>query len=589
MAWTDFSELDANNRIAVEVRWRELGPVFFIPLIVFCLLTPHIVDWLNPPTGDEPFYLTTAISLIQDHDLDETNQYLNHDYWQFYPTCLTVINTPQWGSSSSTGHATDNTPGVSAPGIPCLNLGNFQYLPPHTSQGVLRPGQYTKHGVGLSFLIAPAYVIGGRIGTVFFMNFLAALLGVNLFLLAYETTRRRRIAWLVWATLLFSVPFLSYAFLIFPATPAALCLVYAWRRLRLASQARIWARENNVLVPVVNNALQLALVAVCIGFLPWLHSVYLSLALPLVLYMWLGGRDVWRNSWRWLRLGHFTFGFIAEDISLIGFAVSFAILTFFGGLFLLFYLYYYGTPLPNTQDHAGFTPLTWLWDGILGFLFDQKYGLLMYAPYYLLALAGISLLWFKPTNQAYTASRHSDLGWLALVAGPYFLIMSDYNQWWGEWCPPARYLMPILPLLALPFALALDEMRSWLARGFYSLAAVWSFAAAILVMYNPHLEFDWQSSNPAKILLFLQQNVPFLHEQNVGAWFPAYVTPIQPAAGIGFWLAPLLWAIGALGLAVAMVWQTLHQRSSLCNVWWGRHNLDTPTDLAITQLSEHRH
>ncbi|GIW04201.1 MAG: hypothetical protein KatS3mg059_0821 [Thermomicrobiales bacterium] len=40
---------------------------------------------LNPLTGDEPFYVMTAISLVEDGDLDETNNYANRDYERFYP------------------------------------------------------------------------------------------------------------------------------------------------------------------------------------------------------------------------------------------------------------------------------------------------------------------------------------------------------------------------------------------------------------------------------------------------------------------------------------------------------------------------
>jgi hypothetical protein len=348
--------------------------------------------------------------------------------------------------------------------------------------------------------------------------------------------------------------------LIFPAVPAALCVIYAWRRLRLAAQARIWARQHQQDTPVVNNAARLALVALCIGFLPWLHSVYLSLSLPLVLYMLLGGRDFLAGLGRWRRQ-RFTFSILAADISLVAFTCAFIVLTVFGGLFLLYYIYYYGTPLPNTQDHAGFAPLTFVWDGLLGLFFDQKYGLLIYAPFYLIALAGIVLLFFKPLDVAKSSSRRSDLSWFGLVALPNFLIMADYNQWWGEWCPPARYLVPILPLLAFPFATALQEMRGWLLRSFYGVALGWSLAVAGLVMYNPHLEYHWQDTHAAKILQFLQSTIPFLQSQNLGAWFPSYVTPLEPSSGLGFWLAPLLWFLGAVGIAWALVWQSVTMRN----------------------------
>ena len=98
-----------------------------------------------------------------------------------------------------------NVPGIYAPGVrpdcPGINLPSelLETLPPHFSKDTIRPGSYTKHGLGLSFLIAPAYALGKRPLVVVLVAALAALLGVNLWLLAFETTGHRRVAWLVWA------------------------------------------------------------------------------------------------------------------------------------------------------------------------------------------------------------------------------------------------------------------------------------------------------------------------------------------------------------------------------------------------------
>lgn len=568
------AQADEKEFPQAKVKWYELLLAFFVPLLVFGLLSPHILQWLNPPTGDEPYYLVTAISLIQDHDIDESNQYQNHAYWDFYPTCAEVQSIPDFGSSSKSNGSTANTPGILAPGIPCPDFGNFQYLAPHTSKDVIRPGLYTKHGLGVSFLIAPAYWLGQRPATMYFMNFLAALLSLNLFLLAYETCRKRWISWLVWACMTFTAPLLSYAFLIFPATPAALFTIYAWRRCRLAAQARIWARENHTFAPTVNNVWRVALIALCLGILPWLHSVYLSIAFPLGFYFLLGGRDLIGNTWRWLHK-RYSFPIIPDDISILAFTVFLIIVAFFGGLFITYYVYYYGTPLPNTQDHAGFASITDIWNGMLGLLFDQKYGLLIYSPLYLIPLAGIALLFFKTGNAAETRRRRADLVWLLIAMLPNFLIMADYNQWWGEWCPPARYLVPFLPLLAMPFSFAFDQMQTWVLRVFFGIAAIWAAGVAVAFMYNPHLQYHWEDHFPARLILWLQQNIPFLHGQNISAWFPSYVMSLEPSGGIGTWLAPLLWVAGAVVLAIAMVWRTLYLRGN-------KHRYQRQTEISFS-------
>ncbi|MCS7255360.1 MAG: hypothetical protein NZ562_01920, partial [Thermomicrobium sp.] len=40
---------------------------------------------LEPLTGDEPYYVITALSLLEDGDLDETNQYAERVWLRFYP------------------------------------------------------------------------------------------------------------------------------------------------------------------------------------------------------------------------------------------------------------------------------------------------------------------------------------------------------------------------------------------------------------------------------------------------------------------------------------------------------------------------
>ncbi|HEV2124517.1 MAG TPA: hypothetical protein VGW38_17320, partial [Chloroflexota bacterium] len=46
-------------------------------------------------TGDEPHYLTIATSLLRDGDLDIYNNYLNKDYFVFYPHHLGDPRDPE--------------------------------------------------------------------------------------------------------------------------------------------------------------------------------------------------------------------------------------------------------------------------------------------------------------------------------------------------------------------------------------------------------------------------------------------------------------------------------------------------------------
>src|SRR5205814_1665510 len=69
-----------------EMRFREPFVVFLVTLAVLLFFTQRVVAYLTPTTGDEPFYLMTAISILQDGDLNECNNYAEHDEAQLYPS-----------------------------------------------------------------------------------------------------------------------------------------------------------------------------------------------------------------------------------------------------------------------------------------------------------------------------------------------------------------------------------------------------------------------------------------------------------------------------------------------------------------------
>ncbi|NWJ47878.1 MAG: hypothetical protein HXX08_18650 [Chloroflexi bacterium] len=532
--------------VSDKPRWTELALVFSVAWLFFVALTPHIIQWLNPVTGDEPFYLMTAQSLLADHDIDETNNYNRHDYWKFSPSCDEIMH-PGWAASLY-------VPGVLAPGLRiCLPPYDeiSVDLTPHFSSQTIRSGNYTKHGLGLSVLILPAYALGNifgiRLVVALFMTALAALLGLNLWMLAWETTGKRSVAWAVWVLLTFSLPLFGYAFLIFPAIPAALCVIYAFRRIRLAAQA-----EDKR----ANNAIQAFMIGLCLGFLPWLHSLYITFTLSLATYWLLGG------AWRFRAEKKRLVAYLRHRDKVWGLAESALLLLpvlVLGGLLATYYLYYFGKLLPNEQDHAGFVEWVNVGTGVLGLFLDQKWGLLFYAPIYLLALSGLALLVLPTTKQLISRRNRQDFIWLAIVILPYFSYIARYKQWWGEWCPPARYLTPFLPLLALPLGLTLESLwRNWRGRALVSFVANWSFLVSLAFAINPKLFYHWQDNQPAKLLLFLQDNIAFLHSANIASWFPSYVTVLEPAHGLDNTPIQAIWVLIFTLVGIGAAYLSVH-------------------------------
>ena len=95
-------------------------------------------------------------------------------------------------------------------------------------------------------------------------------------------------------------------------------------------------------------------------------------------------------------------------------------------------------PYANEEGSASFIP-----GGLTGLFFDQRFGLLAYAPVLLVAFAGLGAMLMD--------RRWRRLGFeLLFVLVPYLLAVTHFAMWWGGRSAPARFFVPMLPLLAIP-------------------------------------------------------------------------------------------------------------------------------------------
>lgn len=449
---------------------------------IYAAFIPNMVRALDPLTGDEPFYVMTALSITRDGDIDERNNYDERDYDSFYPPQPLPEDWQGWA-----------------------------LFPPdlmaHPADSV-RPGLYSKHGLGVAALILIPYAIGGRIGTVLFLNLVGALVATNMVLLA----RRYGHGWLVAAALsallAFSNPLMSYSYLIFPEILAALALIYAFRR----------SRETE------SNAWQWFAAGLAIATLPWLHARFIPPVIGLVAL--LAGPWIREPSPR-RRLA----GILPPALSAIA--------------LLAFYLYVYGHPFPSMADHAGFNPPLDFVNAAFGLFLDEQWGLLIHAPVYLLVAAGLGTLW-----------RHSRNEVLALlaVALPYLALLALYKVWWGDWGPAARYLAPIAPLAIAPIACWVAHVRRAGAFANIALLAIpgfvimGGFLAAPQLMYNHPLGHNalftaWADGiNKVwpKVIPSFQSNTPSPTEVRVG-----WSLVLALVAAILFWVNLVLPRRGA--------------------------------------------
>jgi hypothetical protein len=149
------------------------------------------------------------------------------------------------------------------------------------------------------------------------------------------------------------------------------------------------------------------------------------------------------------------------------------------------------------QHHTGFMSLTWpRWEVIWGITFSPFRGLFVLSPLLLLAVPGF-ILWWR-------SGEHRIEFWVALVSVlAMFLFNSSSIMWWGGFTIGPRYLLPMLPFMALPMIFVFREWkkRVWIrvlsiALFAWSLIATWGLTLAEQAFppetfRNPLVEYAW--------------------------------------------------------------------------------------------------
>jgi hypothetical protein len=284
-------------------------------------------------------------------------------------------------------------------------------------------GIYYINAPGPGLLLVPAYLTDRALNrwlgwnrqaaAILFWNLLGALLVLEMF----RSAREVEFGWVAAAVTAFALalspPLLPYTYQVYPELPAALFLLYAFRRLLIEPAPSGWG---------------LLAGAFALAGLPWLHQKYaVTAALMAMLGAWRVVGTAPSRSDRLTQLFLFASPLAVSALSLTVYNHALT-----------------GSILPDATFRAAgrsaFEPGNVL-SGFLGLFVDAENGLFVYAPLYVLALAGLGRLAF----------RHREIrSYLLAVVLSYVFVIASFPHWPGAVSSVARYILSVAPLAALP-------------------------------------------------------------------------------------------------------------------------------------------
>ena len=258
---------------------------------------------------------------------------------------------------------------------------------------------YSIHGIGLPILLVPGYALAGLTGSLVTLALLGAMLWRGIYLAAFLLTDNREASVLAACVFGLTSPALFLSVSAYPELPAAVIVtLVAVRLLRSEPEKRLFALGWAFLVAT----------------LPFFHMKFI----PLAGLLW--GALAYR-----FQRGRYTV-LSGAALGALAFVVFFFVTT--------------GSFDPTASYGRQRIFLSGIPIGLLGLFFDQEFGLLPVSPVYLIGLAGLVPL----------LRRRFFFGVVSLlVLAVVVLPGAAHPLWSGGNSPAARFLFPVLPLVAL--------------------------------------------------------------------------------------------------------------------------------------------
>lgn len=444
--------------------------IFF--LIISGTVTLTVASRKMVPTGDEPHYLTTTHSLVVDGDISLLNNYKEQHFRLFYPGLLAKRTT---ASADKTRE------------LPTFALGLPIFLAPF-------------YKIALTWfptwLVPFLRLVICSVTTLAIYHLLAAV---------YSYSQSAQAAYLIVAGAAFASPIMTYSNQFYPEIFAFLLIIVFLRQiLRIEERTR-------------GTFLYLALVP---GVLLWLHPKYLVLATTIILISAVLLARTYRlyqpKKSKWVLL--------------------FYILLAVGGMvtFFLFLYVEYGSWSPN-RIYGGWQKQTSLLELLrqegfkriwvmvrmfFGFWFDQRFGILPYAPFYIAFFP--SLIWVL-------RERITTVIPVVILFATHFVALC-WGAPLGGYAPPTRHFVVMVPVLVTTIAMVVPRLSRWQVATLLSLQAA-GWAVIVLMLTHYRLIFanvTWR--NPDEVS-------PFWQWLKMDRWIPNMIATSPDYSIISLWLA----------------------------------------------------
>jgi hypothetical protein len=456
---------------------KKLLLLFLVSFVLYNLCTFFIVSQGFAYTGDEPYYLLTTHSFYEDQDLNVANNYIQEDYFHFYPRKyfpnLRLRAYARFGRKGTEYAYPINQPGVSFLILPFYWLSRFF------------------EGRALIFILKGS------------LSIWAVFLGLQLYLYSREKWGKESVSLILWFAYSFAAPILFYAIHIYPEVPIALFSLYIYRKVRSKIPLSLY---------------HYFFLGFLLSLFFWFGLKYNMIFWPLLLT---SCYFLFKNHKAGWRIAAFLFP------PLISLGLNYYYIYELYGSFNPIAIYEGVITADTLQNYKNIilkTPILLRIDSFFDYFLDQRDGLLLYSPLYFFSFLGLI--------EIYRRSK-KDFFVLLFITLPFILNYAFFAHRQGG-SPQGRILTPLSWVGFILIGYFFIHNRKKIYSGLFWISYVIGLIIPILLLRNPSFlyqptthEFTFRGSalfiSLSNLYFYLPGFLPsFIKVNNLG-YIPNYV------------------------------------------------------------------